>query len=69
MFFPSDLSHLNCRKFASRIGRIGVCFHGDGFGGNSELDIVGITVEPKTIVKNDVAEGEDLDGEPERTKH
>ena len=42
---------------------------GDGFGGDIKLDIISIAVEVETMVANDVAKGEQVEYEEERTKH
>ena len=42
---------------------------GDGFGGVIKLDIISIAVEVETMVVNDVAKGEQVEYEEERTKH
>ena len=40
----------------------------DGFGGDIKLDIINIAVEVETMVANDVAKGEQVEYEEERTK-
>ena len=47
----------------------GVSGGGDGVGGDVKLDVIGITVEMETMVANDVAKGEQIKYEKERTKY
>lgn len=51
------------------VGEGGVSGGGDGVGGDIELDVIGITVEMETMVANDVAKGEQVEYEEERTKY
>ena len=42
---------------------------GDGFGGDVELDIIGVAVKVETMVADDVAMGKQVKYEEERAKH
>ncbi len=43
-------------------------FSGDGIGGDVELDVIGITVETKTMVMNDIAKWKQVYDEQDGTK-
>lgn len=42
---------------------------GDGFGGDVELDVIGVAVEVETMTMYDITMWEDVENEQERTKH
>ena len=46
-----------------------MCSGGDGFGGNVELDVVGVAVEVEAVAAYDVAEGKQVEDEQKGTKH